>query len=85
MGAIGKREPENDVMWITLQAHQFKWKELNIPKGKGDGAHLMSIFYTDPNHRETFLKLDTLQDKEKTTTYVPSVDILPASLGLFFK
>ena len=52
MRAIGKRESENDVMLITLQARQLKWKKVNIPKVKGDETDLMSIFYADPNHRE---------------------------------
>ena len=50
---------------ITLQAHQFKCKKVNIPKVKGDGTDAMSIFYDNPNHSETFLKLDTVQDMEK--------------------
>ena len=62
MGTIGKRESENDVVWITIQYHQFRWKKLNIPKVKVYGKEEMSIFYDNPNNRETFLKLDTVQD-----------------------
>ena len=65
LGAIGKREYENDVVWITLQARQFKWKKVNIPKVKGYGTDAMSIFYDNPNHREKVFKLDTLQYIEK--------------------
>ena len=60
MGAIGKRESENYVWWITLQARQFIWKELIISKVKGYGTDLMSIFYADTNHRKKFLKVDTV-------------------------
>ena len=52
LGEIGKREYENDVGWITLQARQFKWKKVNIQKVEGDGTDTMSIFYNNPNHRE---------------------------------
>ena len=54
MGAIGKRESENDVVWITLQSHQFKWKKVKIPKVKVDGTDAMSILYDNPNHKEIF-------------------------------
>ena len=81
---IGKREYENDVVWIILQAHQFKWKKLIITEMKGDGTDLMSIIYANPNHREKFFKLDTVQDEVKTTTYVPIVVMLPSILGLTF-
>ena len=52
LGAIGKREYENIVVWITLQSCQFKWKKVNIPKVKGYETELMSIFYENTNHRE---------------------------------
>ena len=84
MRAIEKKESENDVVCITLQAQQFKWKNVTIAKLKVDGAKLMSIFYADPNHREEFFKLDTLQDEGKTTTYVPIVVMLSAILGPIF-
>ena len=51
MGAIGKREYENDMLWIIIQARQFKWKKVNIPKVEGDGTDTMSIFYKNPNNR----------------------------------
>ena len=51
---IGKRESENDMVWITLQARQFKWKKVNIPKLKEDGTDAMSIIYENPNHRRKF-------------------------------
>ena len=54
LGAFGKMESENDVVWITLKALQFKWKRVNIPKVKGYGTDTMSIFYDNPNHREKF-------------------------------
>ena len=57
MGAIRKRESENDVVWITLQALQFKRKGVNIPKVKGYGTDAMSILYYNTNHREKFLNL----------------------------
>ena len=38
LGDIGKRESENDVAWITLQAHQFNWKKATITKAKGYGT-----------------------------------------------
>ena len=44
----------------------------------------MSIFYDNPNHREKFFILDTVQDIEKTTTSVPIVVILPSTLGPIF-
>ena len=71
-------------MWITLQAHQFKWNKVNIPEVKGDGIDAMSIFYENPNHREKFFKLDTVQGIEKTTTSVPIVVMLPLILGPIF-
>ena len=55
-------EYENDVVWIILQARQFKWKKVKIPKVKGYGTDAMSILYDNTNHREKFLKLDTMQD-----------------------
>ena len=54
LGAIGKREYENDVVWITLKARHFKWKKANIPKVKGDGIDTMYIFYANPYHRGSF-------------------------------
>ena len=75
---------ENDVVWITLQARQFNWKRVTITKVEGDDSNLMPIFYTNTNHRETFLKIDTVQDKEKTTTDVPIVVMVPAIIGQFF-
>ena len=54
LGAIGNKESENDLVWIILQAHQFNWKKVNIPKFKGHGTDLMSILYADPNHRKFF-------------------------------
>ena len=84
LGAIGKRKSENDLVWITLQFRQFNWKKVNITKVKGDGTDAMSILYNIPNHRETFLKLDTVQDIEKKTTYVTVVVILPLILGPIF-
>ena len=51
---IGKRESENDLVWITLKARQFKWKNLIIIMVKGDVTDLMSIIYADPNHRGKF-------------------------------
>ena len=60
------------------------WKKVNIPKVKRDGTDLMSILYADPNHREKFLKLDTVQDEGKTTTYVPIVVMMPAIFGPIF-
>ena len=50
---------------------------------KGYGTELMSIFYNNPNHRD-FLKLDTVKDEVKTTTYVPTVVMLPEILGPIF-
>ena len=52
LGAFGKRESENDVVCITLQVLQLKWKKVNIPKVNGDGIDLMSIFYANPNHTD---------------------------------
>ena len=56
MGAIGKRESENDVVWITLQTRQFNWNKVNITKVKGDGTDTLSILYNIPNNREKFFK-----------------------------
>ena len=84
MGAIGKREYDNDVVCITLQTRQFRWKKVNIPKVKGYETDLMSIFYNNPNNREKFFKLDFVQDIEKTTTSVPIVVMLPSILGPIF-
>ena len=58
LGAIGKRESENDVVWITLQAHKFSWKKVNIPKVKVYETDEMSIFHNNPNNWEKFLKPD---------------------------
>ena len=60
------------------------WKNLTIPKVKEDGTGLMLIFYANQKHREDFFKLDTVQDKDKTTTSMPIVVILPADLGPIF-
>ena len=84
LGAIGKREYENDVVGITLQALLFKWKKVSIPKVKGYGIELMSIFYAYNNHREIVFKPDTVKDEEKTKTYVPIFVMLPAILGPIF-
>ena len=65
LGAIEKRESENDVMWITLQAHQLKWKKVTITKLKRDGTDLMFILYADPNHVDKVFRLNTVQDEEK--------------------
>ena len=54
LGAIGKRESENDEGWITLQARQFKFEKVIILSVKGYGTELMSIFYSNHNHRESF-------------------------------
>ena len=62
LGAIKKREYENDVVWITLQAHQLKWKKITIKKVKKDGTDLMSILYTNPKHRNIFFKRKIGQD-----------------------
>ena len=62
---IGKREYEYDVVCITIQALQFKWKKVDIQNLKVDGTDTMYILYNDPNHRVKFLKLDTVQDIEK--------------------
>ena len=80
LGAIGKKESENDVVCITLQDRQFKWKKVNIPKVKEYGIDAMSIFYDNPNDRGKFFKLDTVQDMGKTTTSVTIVVILPSIL-----
>ena len=45
---------ENDVVWITLQARQFKWKEVKNPKVKRNGTDAISIFYKNTNHRGKF-------------------------------
>ena len=55
-------ESENDVVCITLQDHQFKWKKVNISKVGGYGTDLMSIFYAYPNHREKCFLIDTFQE-----------------------
>ena len=78
LAAIGKRESKNDVVWITLQAQQFKWKKVNIPNVTGYGTDTMYIFYDNPNHRGKFFKLDTVQDMENTITSVPIVVMLPS-------
>ena len=65
LGAIGKKESENDVVWIILQARQFKWKNLNILKVKGDGTDARSILYDNPNHREFFLNLTLCRTYKK--------------------
>ena len=57
VGAIGKKGSENDVVWITLQARQFRWKRVNIPKVKGDGTDAMSISTTIPTIGESFFNL----------------------------
>ena len=76
MGAIAKRKSENGVVWITLEARQFKSKKVIIPKVKGDGTDLMSIFYANSNHRGKCFK--------QTTTYVPIFFMLPSILGPIF-
>ena len=84
LGVIGKREYENDVVWITLQDRQFRWKKLNIPNVKGDGTDAMSIFYNIPNNRDFVFKHDTVQDIETTITSVPIFVMLPSILGPIF-
>ena len=84
MGAIGKRESENDVVWITLQARHFRWKKVKIPKLKGDRTDAMSILYDNPNHREIVFKIDTVQEIGKTTTSVTIVAMLPSIFGPIF-
>ena len=84
LGAIGKKESENDVVRITLQSHQFKLNNVIIPKVKGDGTYLMSISYANPNHREKVIKLYTVQDEGKTTKYVPIVVMMPSILDPIF-
>ena len=69
---------------ITLQTIQVKWKKVTIPKVKEYVIESISIFYANKKHRERFSKLDTVQNEDKTTTYVPIVVILPATLGPFF-
>ena len=44
----------------------------------------MSRFYNNPNHREKFLELDTLQDIEKTTPSVPIVVMIPSIFDPIF-
>ena len=80
MGAIGNRESENYVVWITLQSPKFNWKKEKIPKVKGDGTDTMYILNNNPKHREKFLQLDTVQDIV-TKTSVPIVVMLPSILG----
>ena len=65
MGAIGKRESENDVVWITLQARQFRGEKLNITKVKLYGTDTMSVFYDNNYHREKVFKPFTVQDIKK--------------------
>ena len=64
MGAIGKRESENEVVWIKLRSRELNWKKVRVTKVKGYGRGLMFIFYADPNHRY-FFKFETVQYKEK--------------------
>ena len=54
LGAIGKRESENDVIWSTFQVRQFRWKKVKNQKVKGYGTDAMSLFYNNPIHREKF-------------------------------
>ena len=77
-------ESENDVVWITLQAHQSKWKRVIIPKFQGDGTYLMSIFYADPNHREKFLNLTLCRTRKKQQHTCQFVFMLTAILGPIF-
>ena len=77
-------ESEKYVVWITLQACQFKWKRVIVQKVKRDGIDLMSIFYTNTNHREKCFRLYTVQEKGETTTYVPIVFMLSSILGSIF-
>ena len=84
LGEIGKRESENEVVWITLQARKFEWKKVTIPKLKEYETDLVSIFYADPKHRENFFKLETGQVEDKTKTYIPIVFMPPAILGPIF-
>ena len=44
----------------------------------------MSVFYDNHNHREKFLKLDTVKGIEKTKTSVPIVVMLPSILSPIF-
>ena len=84
LGAIGKMESEDDVVWIIIQARQLKCKKGTIPKIKEDGKDLIFIFYANPNHKEKFFKLVIGQDKKKTTTSVPIVVMLHTILGPMF-
>ena len=83
LGVIGKREPENDVMWITLQAQQFKWNKVTITKVKEDGIDFMYILYAYSKHRENFFKLETVQEQDKKTTHVPIFSCCLKSLAQF--
>ena len=65
LGAIGKKESENDVVWITLQYRQFRWNNVTITKVKRDGTDLMSISYADINHKEKFLNLKLCRTRKK--------------------
>ena len=83
LGAIGKRESENVVVWITLQSLQFNWKNVNIKKVYRDGTYTMSMFYNNPNQRESFFNWHCA-GHIKTTTNVPIVVMLPSILGPIF-
>ena len=69
------------MVWITLQARQIRWKKVNIPKVNGYGTEKMYLFYENTNHRGNLLKLDTVQDINKTTTSVPIVVMPPSIIG----
>ena len=59
-------------------------KEVNISKGEGRWEIIDVHIIPQSKPYEKVFKLDTVQDKEKTTIYVPIVVMLPAILGPIF-
>ena len=84
IGAIGKRETEDDVVWISLATSHFKWKDVVIPTIESDESDLMSTFYNERKNRGKFFKLDSVQEEDRVLVNIPQVVMLPTLLGPVF-
>ena len=84
IGAIGNRETVDDVVWISLQASNFKWKDVEIPIINDDESDTMSIFYNDMKNRDKFFKMDDVPADDRMVANIPPVIMLPTLLGPVF-
>ena len=84
IGAIGNRETVDDVVWISLQASNFKWKDVEIPIINDDESDTMSTFYNDMKNRDKFFKMDDVPADNRMVANIPPVIMLPTLLGPVF-